>query len=338
LTFTDLVHDRYDALSRGEKKVARYCVADPEEASGLSAREIAARSGSSAATVVRLARSLGFDGLPELQKALVTSTPPDPTPPVFADPRPLTAAQVEIALCGRLCVCVDGRRCEDALTARQVRLLLAYLALHRGPVGRDKLIDVVWNEAVGIYAADPRRAFNVLLSKLRKVLGPDAIRSTGQQTVSLSPDAVVDVDDAEPALAAALEAQLQRRWHDVIACTTRIISLADAGLLPGYEAPWLEEARRDLDELAVRARELQASAGLELGGSHLAAADRAARELVAREPYRESGHLLLMEVHEAQGNPAEALRVYDDLRNLLRAELGIAPSAETQELHRTLLG
>jgi len=39
----------------------------------------------------------------------------------------------------------------------------------------------------------------------------------------------------------------------------------------------------------------------------------------------------------AEGNQAEALVVYDGLRRLLREELGTAPSAPTQELHRRLL-
>ncbi len=40
----------------------------------------------------------------------------------------------------------------------------------------------------------------------------------------------------------------------------------------------------------------------------------------------------------ARGNPAEALAAYEDLRVLLRDELGIAPSGPTQELHLAILG
>lgn len=38
-----------------------------------------------------------------------------------------------------------------------------------------------------------------------------------------------------------------------------------------------------------------------------------------------------------RGNAAEALRVYDGLRIVLREELGAAPGAEAQRLHRQLL-
>ena len=37
------------------------------------------------------------------------------------------------------------------------------------------------------------------------------------------------------------------------------------------------------------------------------------------------------------GNTAEALRTYEQLRTLLREELGITPCAETLELHARLL-
>ena len=38
-----------------------------------------------------------------------------------------------------------------------------------------------------------------------------------------------------------------------------------------------------------------------------------------------------MEALAARGNPAEALGVYEELRTLLREELGTAPSPATQE-------
>jgi DNA-binding SARP family transcriptional activator len=39
----------------------------------------------------------------------------------------------------------------------------------------------------------------------------------------------------------------------------------------------------------------------------------------------------------AGGNTAEALRAYEELRTLLREELGIAPCTETLQLHAVLL-
>ena len=59
---------------------------------------------------------------------------------------------------------------------------------------------------------------------------------------------------------------------------------------------------------------------------------------MVREPYRESGYRLLMEVFEARENRAEALQVYEALRQLLREELGASPSPATQALYRRVLG
>jgi tetratricopeptide (TPR) repeat protein len=59
--------------------------------------------------------------------------------------------------------------------------------------------------------------------------------------------------------------------------------------------------------------------------------------LIASEPYRESGYVLLMQALGAEGNLAEGLRVFERLRSLLRDELGTAPSRETIAAHHQLL-
>ncbi|MEX2108296.1 MAG: bacterial transcriptional activator domain-containing protein, partial [Solirubrobacterales bacterium] len=61
------------------------------------------------------------------------------------------------------------------------------------------------------------------------------------------------------------------------------------------------------------------------------------RSLIRAAPFRESGYVSLMRALIASGNSAEALRTYDELRKLLASELGSAPGAEIQSLHRQLL-
>jgi hypothetical protein len=115
------------------------------------------------------------------------------------------------------------------------------------------------------------------------------------------------------------------------------LGVASRGFLPGDDLPWVEDRRRELEELRLRTLEAVAAAGAALGGPQLAAAERAARNLVEAAPFRESGHRLLMEALAARGDVAEALRAYDKLRILLRDELGTAPAAPLQTLHRRLL-
>jgi DNA-binding SARP family transcriptional activator len=112
---------------------------------------------------------------------------------------------------------------------------------------------------------------------------------------------------------------------------------ARRGFLPDEDAEWIRDTRQELDALYVRALECYAQACLSIGGTELAGADRSARELTRRAPYRESGYRHLMRALAARGNAAEALHAYEELRTLLREELGIAPCAETLALHAQLL-
>ena len=63
----------------------------------------------------------------------------------------------------------------------------------------------------------------------------------------------------------------------MVEAADQVATAADAGLLPGYEAPWLEDPRRRLEEHGLQALELRGDAGLALGGAELAHAERAAR-------------------------------------------------------------
>ncbi len=240
-----------------------------------------------------------------------------------------------IELCGHLSVSVDGRRRESDLPGRQGRLALAHLALNRkGGVTRERLIAALWGEDA---PAGHAQALNVVLSKLRRALGPEVIENAGERAVQLTPTATVDLDEVQPALDEAFAARDRSDWPAVVKAAGRAAELADAGLLPGYEAPWLEDPRRRLEELGLQARELRGDSGLATGGAELAPAERAAQELVELAPYRESGYLLLMRVREAQGNLVEALRVHERLRTLLRDELGVSPGPQVQaEFERML--
>jgi pentatricopeptide repeat protein len=112
---------------------------------------------------------------------------------------------------------------------------------------------------------------------------------------------------------------------------------ARRGFLSDEDAEWIREIRHELDALRVRALECYAQSCLGVGGTELAAAERAGQELTKLAPYRESGYRHLMQALARTGNTAEALRVYEQLRIRLREELGTAPSHETLALHERLI-
>ena len=107
--------------------------------------------------------------------------------------------------------------------------------------------------------------------------------------------------------------------------------------LPDAEGGWAAEQRRELETIRLRALETLAEAGLRQGGRELGAAEQAARSAIAAAPFRESAHRLLMEVHEAAGNPAEALRAFEELRSLLREELGTTPGPAAMAVFERVL-
>jgi DNA-binding SARP family transcriptional activator len=239
-------------------------------------------------------------------------------------------AETRIQLCGRLVVRIEGRRIENELPGRQGRVAFAYLATHRQrPVTREELIDALWGSARGSDRLSP------LLSKLR---GVAPIEGRGDVRLALPEGAWVDLEAAAESLHRAESAVARGDWSAAWSPGRVAQHISARDFLPGEEGGWIEEQRRRLEQIHDHSLELVGNACLRIGGSELATAERAARSAAARSPYSESAHLLLMEVLAAQGNPAEALLVYEGLRVRLREELGAAPSDATQALHRRLLG
>ena len=215
-------------------------------------------------------------------------------------------------------------------------MLFAYMAANRArPVSRDELMGALWPSTA---PAAPGPALSTLLTRLRQTLGHGVLEGRRELRLVLPPGAWLDVE-ALQAHAARAEAALARRdMRAALQAGHEAVALSERRLLPEFAEPWVEERRRELEERRHAMLEICARAGLALGGLELLAAERAARALVELNPYRESGYALLMEVFAARGDVAEALRVFDTLRILLREELGVLPSQGLVERNDRLLG
>jgi len=248
----------------------------------------------------------------------------------------LGSVGTRIQLCGRVVVELDGERIDGRLPGRQGRVLFVYLAANRlREAGRDELMEALWP---GELPAAADSALSALLSKLRRVVGPERLEGRSGLRLLLPADAWIDLEAARDGVHRAESAIARADWVAAWGPARVAQHIAVREFLPSEDAPWIDERRSALDELYLRSLELAGQAAFGIGGAELDTAERAARSLVARAPYRESGQRLLMEVLERRGNSAEALRVYEALRVRLREELGVAPAQPTQELHRRLLG
>lgn len=240
-----------------------------------------------------------------------------------------------IQLCGRLAVELAGRELTGQLPGGQARVLFTYLALNRSRPGRrDELIEALWpwRAPTGADAS-----LSALLSRLRAVLGPDVLTGRTEVRLRLPADAWIDIEAAQEAIHRAESAVAQGEWARGWGPSLVALFTARRGFLPGEDLPWAQEQRQRLEEIRWAALECYAAVALGVGGTELAPGERVARELVAAEPFRERAHALLMEILTARGNTAEALRVYQALRERLRDELGATPAPELRALQERLL-
>lgn len=235
-----------------------------------------------------------------------------------------------IHLCGRVTVELDSRRVERDLPGRQGRLLFVYLAATRARSStRAELLDALWP---GDPPARADAALSSLLSKLRRTIGAHRLEGRSQLQLVLPRDAWIDLEAASAAIHRAEGAAARGDWLMVWGPARVAQHVAARGFLAGEDAPWIDERRRQVEGLYVRSLELAAKACLEIGGAELVTGEHTARALVHLDPYRETGHRLLMEILAADGNRAHALLVYDELRRRLHDDLATAPSAATQSV------
>ena len=229
---------------------------------------------------------------------------------------------------------------EGRFPGRQGRLLFAYLVAEQGrAVPRDELAEALWGDEP---PATWDKALTVLVSKLRAVLSDGGIDGAGALTgafgcyrLEFPAGSWVDIveaaraaDEAETALAAG--GPEQAKTAAALAET-----LVRQPFLPGDDGAWVEEKRRQIADVRVRALSVLAETSLSSGDAREAV--KWSAEIVALEPFRESGYRQLMQAHVAAGNRAEALRVYERCRRLLADELGTYPSPETEAIYRGLL-
>ncbi len=223
----------------------------------------------------------------------------------------------------------DARGTAVPLSAKKARALLAFLALspHQAHP-RDKLAALLWEDVPDLQARTSlRQALAVLRPALAR-LGT-ALEAT-PETISLTlPRDGLDVARFEDLAAAGTPDALRQ------AAAIYRGDLLD-GLhvrAAGFE-DWLAAERQRLREMALQA--LVHVLDHEIASGEWEHGVHTALRLLAFDPLRESAHRSLMQLYARTGRQALALRQYERCRDLLRAELGLAPEPETDALFREI--
>ena len=209
------------------------------------------------------------------------------------------------------------------LPSKKLAGLLTYLACTAPrPQSREKLSALLWGSHFDVQAKQNLRQ---ALSRLRKVLGEDALESDGE-VVSLNAAAILcDVSQFEiliregsrDALSAAADLYRGRLIDDV--------TVSEEGW-----NEWLAGERERLLDLALGA--MMGLGEQELAAGRAGHALKAGQRAIALNNMREDAHRLIVQALAATGRKAEALKHYQELVALLKHELNTEPDAATRSL------
>jgi DNA-binding SARP family transcriptional activator len=213
------------------------------------------------------------------------------------------------------------------------RALLARLLLEANrTVSIDALVDALWGERVPSTAV---KMVHIYVSQLRKVLPSGALqtRPPGYR-LEVAPEAV-DLLRFERLRKEGREALTAGDANTAAERLTAACALWRGPALAEFSEPFAAAAAAHLDELRLLAVEDRVDADLTLGRHRDVAGELQA--LVASHPLRERPRRQLMLALYRQGRHAEALAAFQELRAVLRDELGIDPSASLAELQYRIL-
>jgi predicted ATPase/DNA-binding SARP family transcriptional activator len=243
-------------------------------------------------------------------------------------------AEMELGILGPLEV-RDGEALVRVPGAKE-RALLADLVVHAGRVvSADRLVEDLWGEEP---PGNPANALQGRVSALRRALG-----SAGSKLVVTRPPGYVLEVDAEQVDAGRFEGLVGEATALASAEPPRAAQLLEealglwrgAALAEFAERPWAQAEAARLEELRLAAVEALVELRLAAGGHAGLVGELEA--LVAADPTRERPRGQLMVALYRSGRQADALRVYQETREVLAEELGIDPSPELQRLHQAIL-
>ncbi len=219
------------------------------------------------------------------------------------------------------------------LRSAQVRLLVTRLAVDESKTVRaDVLADAVWP---GRLPPSWATALRGLIAKARRWFAEaglaDAVeRRPGGYALVLGAGWSTDLAAGRAALADADAAMRTDDHLPAAEAAGACLAWTDGDVLDGYDSEWIDGVRAELRQRLVDALVIRATAASAFGEHRQAIA--AARRLVVIEPYGEAAHRTLMSALLAAGDRGGAAQAHDALVRVLRDDLGVTPSLETDSL------
>jgi len=207
------------------------------------------------------------------------------------------------------------------------KMLFFFLA--HPTVTKEQIVAALWPD---LSLAKAHSTFHFYLYQVRRLLGgTTAIVYQGGAYRLEFRGYQYDVEDFQRALAKGEKARGAQRAEYL----RQAVSLYQGDYLEDIYADWAAGLRATLQREYLRSLEALALHNYEEGRLEQAAAY--CRKLLDKDPLREDVHRLLIRVLVQGGDRAGAIRQCDELRTVLREELGTEPSTETAKLCEDLL-
>ena len=227
----------------------------------------------------------------------------------------------ELNLLGPVTLRRDGR--ELAVTVKKSQALLLLLALG-GRHGRERVTALLWPT---LDVTRSRRNLRRELARLRES-GADGFVHADGDMLALADAVVCDARTFADAVRRGEPEAALMHWHGEPGTDLRLD--ADDGTFHD----WLAAQRKPL--LDLRQQALTAAAALHEAAGAWQPAIVHLNSLLADDPLQERHHRAMIRVLQAAGRREDALAQYQRCRELLAAELGLQPMAETEALVGTL--
>jgi DNA-binding SARP family transcriptional activator len=217
--------------------------------------------------------------------------------------------------------------------------LLKFLITHRGEaVHREHLIECLWPDADERRGRERLKVITCFLRQQMRAAGFDGdVITIANAAYALRREAVwLDCEAFESLFNEGRRLKQQGRSKDALLCFEKAERVYQGDYLPEERyADWCAEERERLREIYFDVLGHLVDGHLE-GGAHERAA-QVCRLALAREPCREAFHRALMICLTRLGQRDRAVAHYHRCRQLLRADLGVEPTPETERLYRELL-
>lgn len=238
---------------------------------------------------------------------------------------PIPGDSLHVSLLGRLEARTSSGR-DVPLSGRHAQALFALLVLARRPRSRDAIAADLWPESDTSSTGALRQALWLVRHGLTLAgVDPAAVLEIEPDTLGIRPSAIASLD------LTAFEACL-----DTPGCTLETaIGLYRGDLVEGLGHDCFAAERERLADRFEDALVLVAEARLADGD--LGGACAAAQHVLVRDPLREEGHAILIEVHGRSGSRSQVIRQYRRLASILDRELGEAPLPDTDATYRLAL-